>query len=328
MGIRLASAAIAALLLLVSACSASQTNEPSGPSTPAATPPAAAIHFELVGTYDSSTIPRLRVPAFMAVDKTGQLHVVNAGNSEILVIASGGKVVRRWGKPGSGPGQFSFAREGDVLASLGGIAVAQDGSAYVVEPGNTRVQQLTAGGEPIGAWGKKGRADGQFLDPIGVAVAPSGDVYVVDDERNDIQIFTADGEYQRTIGRPGSEPGQLSDTGNIRIDSDGNVVNADTGNGRVQAWDKEGKSLWTLGSPGSEPGQFEAPIDVALGPRGSLLVVDDTRVQVFDAQRQPVGVWSSETGDHFGALALAGDTLWVEALYPDKLFELRVSWPS
>ena len=41
-----------------------------------------------------------------------------------------------------------------------------------------------------------------------------------------------------------------------------------------------------------------------------------------------MGEWSSETGDHFGAAAVDGDTLWVEALYPDKLFELRVAWPS
>ena len=33
-------------------------------------------------------------------------------------------------------------------------------------------------------------------------------------------------------------------------------------------------------------------------------------------------------GEHFGAVEVDGDTLWVQALYSDKLFELRLSWPS
>ena len=326
---RLIPAAFAAVLLLVSACSAAQQPEaPATSSTPSATETARTMQFEIVGTYDTATIPDLRVPAFMAVGQPGELYVVNGGNAEILVIGPGGKVIRRFGESGSKPGQFNFIRGGDELAALGGVAVAEDGSVYVAEPGNTRVQHLTATGKPKNSWGKKGEGDGQFLEPIGVAIAPSGEVYVVDDERDDIQVFTADGEYQRTIGEPGSEPGQMNDTGNIRIDSDGTIVNADTGNTRVQAWDKSGKSLWAFGSSGSGPGEFSTPIDVAFGPNGTLVVVDDTRVQVFDADHQVVGEWSSETGDHFGAVAVDGDTLWVEALYPDKLFELRVAWPS
>lgn len=158
---------------------------------------------------------------------------------------------------------------------------------------------------------------------------PSGEVYVVDDLRDDIQVFSADGTYRRTIGGPGSAPGQLRDTGNIRIDGQGNLLNADFGNGRVQAWDDKGRLLWTLGSKGTGPGQFTEPQDVAFGPDGHLLVVDDGRVQVFNVQRELVGVWPADPSpDHLGALALDGDHLWVEAPYPNKLFELKVSWTS
>ena len=266
----------------------------------------------------------------MAFDGQGQLYVVNSGNSEILVLDSDGRVVRRWGERGTKPGQFDFLRDPtDPDSPLGGIAVAADGSVYVVESGAKRVQHLTAKGRPLASWGTKGRNDGQFLEPIGVAVAPSGEVFVVDDRRDDIQVFSADGTYRRTIGGPGSAPGQLYDTGNIRIDGEGNLVNADFGNGRVQAWDDKGRLLWTLGSQGTGPGQFTEPQDVAFGPDGRLLVVDDARVQVFNAQRELVGVWpAAPSPDHLGALALDGDRLWVEAPYPNKLFELKVSWTS
>ena len=60
---------------------------------------------------------------------------------------------------------------------------------------------------------------------------------------------------------------------------------------------------------------------------GELLVVDDLRLQIFDAERKLVGVWPTESsGDHFGAVAVDGGRVWVEALYPDKLFQLEVSW--
>lgn len=329
MRIRLAAFTVVVAVLTVSACGPSGTDNPAGPDTAATTSGTAlSVQLELVATHDKSTIPGLQVPGYMDFDSQGQLYIVNSGNSEILVLGSDGRVKRRWGKRGTKPGQFDFLRDRtDPDSPLGGIAVAADGSVYVVESGAKRVQQLTAEGRLLASWGTKGQNDGQFLEPIGVAVAPSGEVFVVDDQRDDIQVFSADGTYRRTIGGPGSAPGQMSNTGNIRIDGEGNLVNADFGNGRVQAWDDKGHLLWTLGSPGTGPGQFNEPQDVAFGPDGRLLVVDDGRVQVFNAQRKLVGVWPAEPSpDHLGALALDGDHLWVEAPYPNKLFELKVSW--
>jgi tripartite motif-containing protein 71 len=318
-------------VLTVGACGPSGTDEAAGPDPATTTSgPALSVQLELVATHDEATIPGLQVPGYVAFDNQGQLYVVNSGSSEILVLDSDGHVTRRWGERGTKPGQFDFLRDPtDPSSPLGGIAVAADGSLYVVESGAKRVQHLTAKGRPLASWGTKGRKDGQFLEPIGIAVAPSGEVFVVDDQRDDIQVFSADGTYRRTIGGPGSAPGQLYDTGNIRIDGQGNLVNADFGNGRVQAWDDKGQLLWTLGSKGTGPGQFNEPQDVAFGPDGRLLVVDDGRVQVFNAQRELVGVWpAAPSPDHLGALALDGDHLWVEAPYPNKLFELKVSWTS
>jgi DNA-binding beta-propeller fold protein YncE len=326
---RLAAFTLAVAVLTVSACTSSGTADPAGPDAATTTSGTdLSVQLELVATHDESTIPGLEVPGYIAFDSQGQLYIVNSGNSEILVLDSDGRVKRRWGERGTKPGQFDFYRS--PTDPLGGIAVAADGSVYVVESGATRVQHLTAKGRPLASWGgTKGQDDGQFLEPIGVAVAPSGEVYVVDDIRDDIQVFSADGTYRRTIGGPGSAPGQLRDTGNIRIDGQGNLLNADFGNGRVQAWDDKGRLLWTLGSKGTGPGQFTEPQDVAFGPDGHLLVVDDGRVQVFNVQRELVGVWPADPSpDHLGALALDGDHLWVEAPYPNKLFELKVSWTS
>ena len=197
---RLAVFTLAVAMLIVGACSSSGTGAP-GPDTPTTmSEPAPSVQLELVATHDESTILGLKIPGYTAFDDKGQLYVVNSGSSEILVLDSEGRVVRRWGERGTKPGQFDFARESSPDDPLGGVAVAADGSVYVVESGARRVQHLTANGRPLASWGTKGQNDGQFLEPVGIAVAPSGEVYVVDDQRDDIQVFSADGTYRRTIG--------------------------------------------------------------------------------------------------------------------------------
>jgi hypothetical protein len=67
---------------------------------------------------------------------------------------------------------------------------------YVVDSGNSRVQEFNDTGEYLGQFGSHGTGSGQFEHPGGLAVAPTGDVYVADTNNNRIQKW-----------RPLSEPG-------------------------------------------------------------------------------------------------------------------------
>ena len=279
-----------------------------------------------MATYDPDDIPGLDVLGYISVGPDHHLFIPNAGSSEMLEL-DGGAVVRRWGEPGSDAGQLGFLRDPqDPDSALGGVAIAGDGDIYVVEAGNKRVQRFSALGEPELTFGSRGDGDGQFIDPIGVAISPSGEVFVVDDARDDIQVFTPDGEYLRTIGSQGAAPGQLRFTGTIRFSPQGELVNADFGNSRVQAWGADERPLWTFGTRGTGPGEFVEPQDVAFGADGTIYVVDDSRVQVFDREFNVIGVWPSEPSEvHLASIALDGDTLWVVAPYIDTLYEIHVA---
>ena len=68
--------------------------------------------------------------------------------------------------------------------------MASDGSVYVSDPYNNRIQKFTTEGVFVSKWGTRGTGDGEFDYPGGVAVASDGSVYVADTVNSRIQKFS------------------------------------------------------------------------------------------------------------------------------------------
>ena len=174
------------------------------------------------------------------------------------------------GRTGPGEGQLNFWLNPDDQSN-GGVSVGTDGSVYVADSGNQRVQVFEPDGGFKGQWGSLGTAEGQFLDCMDLAVAPDGSVYVVDDLRDVIQRFSADGRYLTTIGSHGTGDGQLNWTGSVFVIVPAPFYNADTAwDNRVQAWGPDGSFLWSFGERGSAPGEFTLPADVGVDGAGDI----------------------------------------------------------
>ena len=152
------------------------------------------------------------------------------------------------------------------------IAVGDDGSIFVNDFGNKRIQKFASTGEYITDWGKGGKALGEFSSPSGIVV-DGNFVFVVDRDGNRIQKFSVDGEFVTTWGKKGISEGQFYFPTAIAA-HDGMVYVVDTGNNRIQTFSPNGDFVSSFGSSGLGPGQFLNPAGIDIDGEGNVYVTD------------------------------------------------------
>ena len=176
-------------------------------------------------------------PSGVAVDSSGNVYVADPVNHRIQKFDSSGDFLLTWGKNVNvfgGTGFETCNAEALCLAgaegSLGGefstpwgVAIAADGSVYVTEIGNRRMQKFNASAGFLLAWGKdvsagggtgfetctaaascqtgqSGSLGGEFGAPYGVAMDGNGDLYTIDRDNLRVQKFSASGNFLRAWG--------------------------------------------------------------------------------------------------------------------------------
>ncbi|HTN95032.1 MAG TPA: 6-bladed beta-propeller [Gallionella sp.] len=166
-------------------------------------------------------------PAGIAVNPEGtRIYAVDIGGSssdqhKVLVYdAKSGAHLFDIGKRGIGDGEFNLPRD---------ATIAPDGSVYVVDGGNFRVEKFSADGKFISTFGSIGRQMGQFSRPKEAAVDKDGNVYVVDAAFGNFQIFNSKGELLLAIGNRSNTdgPAKFSLPSSIAVDDDGRVYVVD-----------------------------------------------------------------------------------------------------
>jgi sugar lactone lactonase YvrE len=169
-----------------------------------------------------------RAPRGLATDEQRQVYVTDIAGNSVSRYDGGGRLTKRWGRSGQGPGEFN---------DPWGIAVDRyrDRRVYVADSGNHRVQAFTPDGRFLTSWGGRGKGDGQFDWPIDIAVdREHGYVYVLDSRNARVQVFEPDGTFLGQFGTHGAEPGEFLEPYGIALDDDRHCYVLDTGNFRIQ----------------------------------------------------------------------------------------------
>ncbi len=238
-------------------------------------------------------------PRGVAIDPDGSVLVVDGGNHRVQRFTADGEflgVIDGRSLAADEPGQArGFNEPWDVAA-------APDGSIYVADTWNHRIQRLDAEGRPVTAWGDFGEFSvgdgvagrGMFYGPRGVAVGPEIGrdqmegplVYVTDTGNKRIQVFGMDGEFAFQWGGGGAGEGQLDEPVGIALGPAGEVYVADTWNRRVQVFDKQGVFLREWAIKGWDSGTPEEKPYLAVDGEGHVYVTDPGyyRVLVFNSQ--------------------------------------------
>jgi len=169
----------------------------------------------------------LQRPSDVAVNPDGtRLYVVDTGgvdsdNHYVYVLdTTTGTLLQRIGRRGSDDGEFNLPLQ---------AAVAPDGTLYVVDSGNFRVEAFDATGNFQASFGSVGRYPGQFARPKGIAVDRDGKLYVIDTAFGNFQIFEPSGRLLMFIGERGQSgyPGKFMLPAGIDVANDGRIYVVD-----------------------------------------------------------------------------------------------------
>lgn len=133
-----------------------------------------------------------------AIDPQGRIWAASSFDHVFWIFDRDGTYIESWGEPGTGDGQFRFPVEGN---GFGAIAFRPDGSFYVADSGNDRVQQFDADRNFVRDFGGFGSDEGELISPIDIDLDAEGNVYVQSDGPNGLQMFDPEGAFVRTVAK-------------------------------------------------------------------------------------------------------------------------------
>jgi sugar lactone lactonase YvrE len=328
-------AAAAGLALLAVGCSGTAAKSPGTNASPAgAVSRALPSPFTITAHYSAKSLG-LDHPDAMAVGPDGNLYVTDL-SQRVTVVSRAGTVLRRFGKPGSGAGEFRFIPGDPTVPTdvFGKIAVGPDGLVYVADSGNARVQVLTPQGRFVRQFGSFGSGKDQFLFSGDIAVDNAGDVYVADGQSATLAKLYPAGKVVWQIGGGASSDQDLSGccfnfTG---FDAHGRLVIVNDSQKRVLYVDQSGHKVDAF-TPDAAAFAFGNVCEVTVDATGNTYVSgcgpDPTGpTLVYDLAHRLIAKWPGTTYSLFRS-PVFGPPGEVFALATDgTILKLRITLPG
>ena len=208
------------------------------------------------------------------------------------------------------------------FAEAYGVAIGPDGTTYVADRLNQRIEEFNDAAPPnnlVATEGSRGVAPGQYSWPEAVAVTPDKTVWVGDTRNSRLQHFSnANLTGTPTIvGSSGTAVGQFNYIEGVSAAANGKVWIADTDNNRVQSYNPATQTFAAFGTAGSTPNTNQlfnpelvvaSATDIYIADTGNNRVVEldlsGNYVASFTGLDQPQGValapdgsiWVANTG--------------------------------
>ncbi len=165
-------------------------------------------------------------PRGIAIDSAGNLVVADTGNKRILQFSKNGELIQQVGGGGIALGRFEEPTA---------VAVdPRDGSIFVADAWNRRIQKLDPNLVPLAEWPVPSWGSQHLYYKPYLTVVGNGDVYATDPENFRVIVFNSAGGIKASFGSFGAEPNQFALPNGIAWDRFKNtVVVADADNQRL-----------------------------------------------------------------------------------------------
>ena len=215
---------------------------------------------------------KLRGPTGIAVNRQGDIVVVDNLGHCVFVFNKEGNCLKQIGKEGTDPGQFKCPT---------GVLLLNDHEVLVADALNNRIQHINIQtGTVLKTFGKKGERKGYFMAPCSVHLDHSERFVVTELHNNRVQVMSKEGEALFTVGDSGPE--KLS-TPYSCIHYENIFLVTDRDKHIIKAFDASNTFLYKFGKKGNQDGQFNVPCGMCLDGSNNLLVCDSSnnRVQQF-----------------------------------------------
>ncbi|MBP6821781.1 MAG: hypothetical protein KA368_09565 [Acidobacteria bacterium] len=246
---------------------------------------------------------QLNSPLGVALDKSGNLLIADAGNNRIRRVNLGTNVITT----AAGTGDTGFNGDGGPATSARisapeNVFVDKDNNIFIADFGNQRIRKVAANGATIstvagtgtsGFSGDGGQATAANLSsPTDVVVDNAGNIFICAAGNNRIRKVTTDGVINTIAGNGNTAfngdgilatAAALSSPQSIALDSAGNVYIVDRGNSRIRKVTVSNDSISTLagGNAGLSPdgstttsARLNAPTGIALDAAGNVFFSD------------------------------------------------------
>ncbi|XP_078575343.1 tripartite motif-containing protein 2-like [Branchiostoma floridae x Branchiostoma japonicum] len=251
-----------------------------------------------------SGVGELNLPLGVAVDKDGNIAVVERGNKRVQIFDKD-----------TGQSLHSFPVDGE--------------KPYDLDVDSNGMFLVTSWGENFGLrrYSKEGKLLDTFKpecmgDPHGLTVLKDGRMVVVNrPQQRSCLLLQPDGSLIREIGK-----GQLQHPAFVSVDESRDVMFVtDKGAHKVFAFDLDGNTKFDFGKEGQNDGEFQNPRGVTVDRAGNIIVGDCTgRVQVFGPDGTFICIRTVATvkGNDVGGLALTPDGYIAVACWKGHCIEL------
>lgn len=237
----------------------------------------AAASGQRLASWGSQRAGGLALPFAAAFAPDGaSFYLSDTLNDRVLWHATDGTLLGTvGGGSGSGLGEFD--------APLG-VAVSVDGTLFVADSGNHRVQAFKAAGGFLRTWGSEGEGKRQFVRPGPIAVAPDGQRLWVGDDMGWVRDFRPIGTPLSAIRLRPSDSDSPWHPAGIAAAADGSLLVSDSTTDKILRLDASGRPVKVWGAPGTGDGKFWNVAGLAVATDGTVYAVDSMnhRVQCFD----------------------------------------------